>query len=297
MIRKSKSIGGREMSIETGKIARQSNGSVLVSYGETTIHVAVNSAKEPREDIDFFPLQVEYREKHYAGGKIPGGFFKWEARPSEHEVLTSRLTDRPIRPLFPKGFKNDTQVMITVLQSDGENMADTLAGVGASAGLMLSSIPWNGPIASVRVGRVNGDYILNPTRSDQIDCDLDLIVSGNEETVVMVEGEAEESTESDVLEALKFAHKGIKEIIDLQKQLLAEIEVVKDKIAQPEENDKLHREIEILLANQIDDIVKIKDKAERSTAKDSLIKTVLDKLGEKFPDEETSITAFINEKF
>jgi len=297
MIRKSKSIGGREMSIETGKIARQSNGSVLVSYGETTIHVAVNSAKEPREDIDFFPLQVEYREKHYAGGKIPGGFFKREARPSEHEVLTSRLTDRPIRPLFPKGFKNDTQVMYTVLQSDGENMADTLAGVGASAGLMLSSIPWNGPIASVRVGRVNGDYILNPTRSDQIDCDLDLIVSGNEETVVMVEGEAEESTESDVLEALKFAHKGIKEIIDLQKQLLSEIEVVKDEIALPEENDKLHREIETLLANQIDDVVKIKDKTERSTAKDSLINTILDKLGEKFPDEETSITAFINEKF
>ena len=157
MIKKTKNIGGKNLTIETGRIARQSNGSVIVSYEETTIHVAVNSAKEPREDLDFFPLQVEYREKHYAGGKIPGGFFKREARPSEHEVLTSRLTDRPIRPLFPKGFKNETQIMITVLQSDGENMADILAGVGASAALSLSSIPWNGPIATVRVGQIDGE--------------------------------------------------------------------------------------------------------------------------------------------
>ena len=156
------------MRLETGKVARQSNGSVMVSYGDTVILVAVNAAREPREDIDFFPLQVEYREKHYAGGKIPGGFFKREARPSEHEVLTSRLTDRPLRPLFPKGFKNETQVMITVLQSDGENMADVLAGVGASAALMASTIPWNGPIASVRVGQLDGKFIINPTRIEPV---------------------------------------------------------------------------------------------------------------------------------
>ena len=147
------------------------------------------AAKEAREDIDFFPLQVEYREKHYAGGKIPGGFFKREARPGEHEVLTSRVTDRPIRPLFPKGFKNETQVIITVLQSDGENMSDVLAGVGASAALMLSSIPWNGPIATVRVGRINGEFEINPTRTELEDSDMEMVVSGNNETVVMVEGE------------------------------------------------------------------------------------------------------------
>ena len=153
-----KEIAGKKMRIETGKVARQSNGSVLVSYGETTILATVNCAKEAREDVDFFPLQVEYREKHYAGGKIPGGFFKREARPGEHEILTSRVTDRPIRPLFPKGFKNETQLMITVLQSDGENNPDILAGIGASAALVTSTIPWNGPIATVRVGRINGEF-------------------------------------------------------------------------------------------------------------------------------------------
>ena len=196
MIIKEREIAGKTMRLETGRVARQSNGSVMVTYGETTILAAVNAANEPREDIDFFPLQVEYREKHYAGGKIPGGFFKREARPSEHEVLTSRVTDRPIRPLFPKGFKNETQIMITVLQSDGENMADVLAGVGASAALITSTIPWNGPIASVRVGRIEGNYIINPTRSEIMDCDLEMVVSGNQETVVMVEGEADGVTES-----------------------------------------------------------------------------------------------------
>ena len=217
------------MRLETGKVARQSNGSVMVTYGETVILAAVNASKEPREGIDYFPLQVEYREKHYAGGKIPGGFFKREARPAEHEVLTSRLTDRPIRPLFPKGFKNEVQVMITVLQSDGENMADTLSGVGASAALITSTIPWNGPIATVRVGRIDGEFVINPTRTDLLDSDMEMIVSGNQETVVMVEGEAEEATESEILDALKHAHGTIKEIIELQNELLSEMDVQKDE--------------------------------------------------------------------
>ena len=297
MIKKSKDIGGRNLMIETGRIARQSNGSVIVSYGETTIHVAVNSAKEPREDIDWFPLQVEYREKHYAGGKIPGGFFKREARPSEHEVLTSRLTDRPIRPLFPKGFKNETQVMITVLQSDGENMADVLAGVGASAALSLSSIPWNGPIATVRVGQVNGEYILNPTRTEQLECNLDLIVSGNEETVVMVEGEAEEASETVILEALKFAHSAISEIIDLQKELLNDVDFIKDDIVLPEENESLKQSVEKFLGNQINDIIQIIDKKERSEAKDDLVDSVLESLKDEFPEDEKVIKELIDDKF
>ena len=183
------------LSIETGHVARQSSGSVIVTHGETSVLVAVNAAKEMREDIDWFPLQVEYRERHYAGGKIPGGFFKREARPSEHEILTSRLTDRPIRPLFPKSFKCETQVIITVLSSDGENMADTLAGVGASAALMISDIPFKGPIATVRVGRIDGEFVINPTRSQMEDSDMAIIVSGNEQTIVMVEGEAKLITE------------------------------------------------------------------------------------------------------
>jgi len=297
MIKKTKNIGGKELTIETGRIARQSNGSVIVSLDETIIHVAVNSAKEPREDIDFFPLQVEYREKHYAGGKIPGGFFKREARPSEHEVLTSRLTDRPIRPLFPKGFKNETQVMITVLQSDGENMADVLAGVGASAALSLSSIPWNGPIATVRVGQINGEFILNPTRTEQLECNLNLIVSGNQETVVMVEGEAEEASETVILEALKFAHSGITDIIELQKELLDSMDIVKKEIVLPEENISLKTEVEKLLDKQIDDIIQIVDKKKRSLAKDDLVNSILESLKEKFPEEEKVIKASIDDRF
>ena len=296
MIKKTKNIGGKNLTIETGRIARQSNGSVIVSYEETTIHVAVNSAKEPREDLDFFPLQVEYREKHYAGGKIPGGFFKREARPSEHEVLTSRLTDRPISPLFPKGFKNETQIMITVLQSDGENMADVLAGVGASAALSLSSIPWNGPIATVRVGQINGEYILNPTRTEQLECNLDLIVSGNEETVVMVEGEAEEASESIILKALKFVHSGIIEIIDFQKELLNDMEIVKNKIVLSEEDKTLSTAVEKLIGKQIDDIIQIQDKKKRSDAKDNLVSSVLESLEEKFPEDEKVIKALIDDQ-
>ncbi len=292
-----KEIAGKIMRLETGRVARQSNGSVLVTYGETTILAAVNAAKEPREDIDFFPLQVEYREKHYAGGKIPGGFFKREARPGEHEVLTSRVTDRPIRPLFPKGFKNETQVMITVLQSDGENMADVLAGVGASAALMLSSIPWNGPIASVRIGRIDGSFIVNPTRTELEDSDLEMVVSGNSETVVMVEGEADCVSESDMLDALKHAHGVIKEIIDLQNELVSLCDVVKDEIQVAEQDEKLVSALEEKLGKKVDEIVNIKDKQERSTAKDELTNSILDSMEEDYPDDQKAIKSFVDDKF
>ncbi|MAI86327.1 MAG: polyribonucleotide nucleotidyltransferase [Candidatus Marinimicrobia bacterium] len=292
-----KTIAGKEMRLETGRIARQSNGAVLVSLGETTVLATVNAAKEPREDIDFFPLQVEYREKHYAGGKIPGGFFKREARPAEHEVLTSRLTDRPLRPLFPKGFKNETQVMITVLQSDGENMADVLAGVGASAALMCSTIPWNGPIASVRIGRVDGTHIVNPTRTEMEDSDLELIVSGNEETVVMVEGEATCMSESDMILALKEAHSKIKEIIELQNELLSSLNVVKDEFIIPEPDSELNDAINNLIENKVNDIVETKDKKERSNAKDNLMAETVSSLEETFPDHQKMIKSIIDDKF
>ena len=285
------------MRLETGKVARQSNGSVMVSYGDTVILVAVNAAREPREDIDFFPLQVEYREKHYAGGKIPGGFFKREARPPEHEVLTSRLTDRPLRPLFPKGFKNETQVMITVLQSDGENMADVLAGVGASAALMASTIPWNGPIASVRVGQLDGKIVINPTRTEQEDCDLEFIVSGNDETVVMVEGEAKEASEATVLEALKVAHDTIREIIGLQNELVGELNVIKDEFEIPEPSPELVSSIDEVVGDQIDTIVAIEDKQARSGAKDEMVTSTLEFLEESYPEQGKDIKAVIDDRF
>jgi polyribonucleotide nucleotidyltransferase len=297
MITKEREIAGKIMRLETGRVARQSNGSVMVTYGETTILAAVNAANEPREDIDYFPLQVEYREKHYAGGKIPGGFFKREARPSEHEVLTSRVTDRPIRPLFPKGFKNETQIMITVLQSDGENMADVLAGVGASAALITSTIPWNGPIASVRVGRIEGKYIINPTRSEIMDCDLQMVVSGNQENVVMVEGEAEGASESEVLDGLKQAHEVIKEIIDLQNELLSAMDVVKDEVVIPQADEALVSSVNEKIGSQVDEIVKIGDKKKRSIAKNAMVSSILESLEKSYPDEGKTIKSLIDDCF
>lgn len=297
MINVEREIGGRVLKFQTGKVARQSAGSVIVTYGETVILVAVNSAKEPRTDINYFPLQVEYREKHYAGGKIPGGFFKREARPSEGEVLTSRLTDRPIRPLFPKGFKNETQVIINVLQSDGENMPDVWAGVGASLALMISNIPWNGPIATVKVGQIDGDFILNPTRSQIDNCDLELIVSGNDETIVMVEGEANEQSEKTVVESLKFAHEHIRNIIDLEKELFDAVQV--EKLPEPESdlNSELEAAVGGKLGSKINDIISIKEKQDQSDAKEELKKGILEDLKEDFPEQENEINSIIEDCF
>jgi len=297
MIIKEREIAGKMMRLETGKVARQSNGSVMVTYGETIILAAVNSAKEEKEGIDFFPLQVEYREKHYAGGKIPGGFFKREARPGEHEVLTSRLTDRPLRPLFPKGFKKETQVIITVLQSDGQNMADVLASVGASAALMTSTVPWSGPIASVRVGRINENFIINPTREEQLESDMELIVSGNSETIVMVEGEASEASEETILEGLKSAHDTIQEIIELQIELINEIKVEKDDFEIQEPDKDLVSDIESKIGNEIVKIVSVIDKQKRNDEKANLISSTIDSLLEKYPDNEATIKSIIEDKF
>ena len=297
MINVEREIGGRVLKFQTGKVARQSAGSVIVTYGETVILVAVNSAKEPRTDINYFPLQVEYREKHYAGGKIPGGFFKREARPSEGEVLTSRLTDRPIRPLFPKGFKNETQVIINVLQSDGENMPDVWAGVGASLALMISNIPWHGPLATVRVGQIDGEFILNPTRSQIDNCDLELIVSGNDETIVMVEGEANEQSEKTVVESLKFAHDHIRNIIDLEKELFDAVQV--EKLPEPEAvlNSELEAAVDGKLGSKINDIISIKEKQDQSDAKEELTKGILEDLKEDFPEQENEINSIIKDYF
>ena len=297
MINVEKEIAGKTLNIQTGKIARQAAGSVVLTYGDTTLLVAVNAAKEAREDIGYFPLQVEYREKHYASGKIPGGFFKREARPTEGEVLTSRLTDRPIRPLFPKGFKNETQVMITVLQSDGENMADTWAGVGASAALMISNIPWHGPIATVRVGQIDNEFVLNPTRLQLEDCSLELVVSGNKENIVMVEGEADEVSEAIVVDALKFAQSHIVEIIVLQEELANSVDV--NKIEEPavDLDQALIDAVNDKIGKQISDIVKVVDKQDRDIKKTELIDEVLLSLEEKHPEKEKEIKSIIDDQF
>lgn len=292
-----KEIGGRTLILETGKIARQADGAVMVTYGETTILTAVNAANEPREGIDFFPLQVEYRERHYAGGKIPGGFFKREARPSEKEVLTSRLTDRPIRPLFPKEFRNETQVIVTVLASDGKNPSGVLAGIGASAALSISNIPWNGPIATVSVGMINDKFIIFPTIEELEESKIELIVSGNENSIVMVEGESKIISEETLIDALKFAHISIIDIIDLQKEMIKDLNVVKRDIQPVEKNEKLALEVNKLVEKEITKIIKIADKMERQNASDSLHTDTLAKLEEEFPESEKEIKSIIDDKF
>ena len=205
---------GRKLTLETGRMARQADAAVLATYGETSVLCTVVAAKTVRPGIDFFPLTVNYQERTYAAGKIPGGFFKREGRPAEKETLTSRLIDRPIRPLFAKGFRNDTQVICTVLSHDLQNDPDVLALVGTSAALTLSGIPFMGPIAASRVGVINGEFVLNPTREQMETSDLDLVVAGTAEHVLMVESEAKELTEQKMLEAVLFGQRGFKPVID-----------------------------------------------------------------------------------
>src|SRR5437763_14972969 len=209
----STTIGERELSIEIGKLAKQAHGSALVRYGETVVLVTACADKEPREGLDFFPLTVDYRENFYAAGKIPGGFFKWEGKPSEREVLNSRMIDRPIRPLFPEGYKNETQVIALVLSADTDIDPSMHALVGASTALYLSCIPFNQPIAAVRVGLIEGRYYLNPTYTELKNSRLNLAVAGMEDGIVMVEAGANEVSEEVMGEALNFGHQARNEII------------------------------------------------------------------------------------
>lgn len=228
--------GGKELSLETGKVARQADGAVIIRYGGTSLLCTATSAKKPMEGVDFFPLTVVYQEKQFAAGKIPGGFFKREAKPTEKEVLISRLIDRPVRPLFDEDFKNETQVICTVLEHDGENDSDIPALIGASAALSISGIPFQGPIAAAKVGYKKGKYVLNPELGTETDSDLELVVAGTKSSIMMVESEASEITEDEMLGALDFAHKEMQPVIklieDLKKEAGKEVwEVQKPDVA------------------------------------------------------------------
>ena len=212
-------LAGRPLSIETGKVAKQADGSVVVQYGETVVLVTAVTSDKKREGIDFIPLTVNYLEMTYAAGKIPGGFFKREGRPTEREILISRFIDRPLRPLFPKGFQNETQIIATVLSADMDNEPSILGMIGASAAIYLSDIPFDQPIAGAKVGRIDGEYILNPTYDEMELSDIDLFVAGSEDAIIMVEGSAKEVEERDILEAILFGHQSLKPIIELQKRL------------------------------------------------------------------------------
>src|SRR5262247_1437473 len=206
--------GGRQLVLETGKIARQADGAVIAKYGDTTVLATVVSAKEPKEGIDFLPLTVNYQEKFYAAGRIPGGYFKREGRPTEKETLVSRLIDRPIRPLFAKGYRCDTQVIVTTLSHDLENDPDIVAMVAASAALTLSGVPFMGPIGAARVGFINNEYVLNPQYDEMPETQLDLVVAGTQDAVLMVESEAKELPEDVMLGAVMFGHRHFQPVID-----------------------------------------------------------------------------------
>ncbi len=285
------SVGGKMFSLETGRFAKQADGAVMARFGDTMVLATVVAAKETKEGFDYFPLQVEYREKAASAGKIPGGFFKREARPSEKEILSARLIDRPIRPLFPDWFTCETQVIVTVYSSDQEHDGDTIGAVAASAALCLSDIPFEGPIAEVRVGRIDGQLIVNPTFTELQTSDMDVTVAGTDDSIVMVEGEAKEISEQDMLVALEFAHGHIKRLCALQRELLNEVNRAKRVPPSVEENTELVNAINEVVGDKIAVLANTPLlKEERAARTQSIYEETQKALAEKFPDQEKAIS-------
>lgn len=279
-------LGGREFSIETGRIAKQADGAVLVQQGETVVLVTAVSARKPREGADFFPLTVDYREYGYSAGRIPGGYFKREGRPTEKEILTCRLTDRPIRPLFPEGYQHETQIISMVMSADEENEPDVLSITGASAALYLSDIPFHNPIAGVRVGLVEDKYVVNPTYEQQRNSLLNLIVAGSEEAIVMVEAGAKEVSEEVMLEALMFAHGEIKKLCQLQRSMFEALGIKKREFQPKPVNETLLREIAEKYTGEMREALNVqnKSKIESYAAIDGLKKKVVEGYPEDKPE-------------
>jgi polyribonucleotide nucleotidyltransferase len=271
---------GRPLTIETGRLAKQAGGSVLLQYGESVILVTATASRSAREGIDFFPLTCDYVEKTFAAGKIPGGFFKREGRLAEREILSSRLIDRPIRPLFPKGFRCETQIIATVLSHDRENELDTMAIVGASAALMLSDIPFGGPIAAVRVARVGGKLVINPTREQVETCDLNLIVAGSRDAIMMVEGGANVVSEAEVLEAMFGAHEAMQPLIDLQERLAKAVGKPKRTVVPPKEDEALGKKVRDFALAGLKTALEEPGKQERYAALDAVRDGAVERFGE-----------------
>jgi polyribonucleotide nucleotidyltransferase len=288
-------IRGKTLSIESGKHAKQASGSVVVRYGDTIVLVAAVSSHEIRP-IDFLPLTVEYQEKGYAAGRIPGNYFRREiGRPSEKETLTARIIDRPIRPLFPKGYRFETQVIATVLSMDKENDPDTLAMIGASAALEISDIPFEGPIACVRVGRIDGQFIINPTVDEYENSDINIIVAGSKTGVVMVEGGGNIVSESDMLEAIFFGHKSMQPIIDLQLKLKETNGVPKRIFIPPQRDEALAETIESKTSSKIYDALSIPEKNNRTAAFRNLKSELFEELGEAYADQKGEVNGIFND--
>jgi polyribonucleotide nucleotidyltransferase len=269
-VKKTIQYGAHELTLETGEIARQAAGSVLVSYGDTVVLVAVTARHDVKAGQDFFPLTVDYQEKTYAAGKIPGGFFKREGRPSEKEILTSRLIDRPLRPLFPEAFYNEVQVVATVLSSDSEIDSDIPSIIGASAALAISGIPFYGPLGAARVGYLNGEYVLNPTATQMKETELDLVIAATATAVMMVESEAKELPEDVMLGSVVYGHEQMQVVINAINELAAEVAKEPWDWTPPEADTALIEKMSALAANDINEAFKIKAKGERSAKLDEI---------------------------
>ena len=289
-------VGDKQIIIETGKLAKQADGAVTVQLGETIVIVAAVAATKAKEGQDFFPLTVDYREKAAAAGMFPGGYFKREGRPTEKEILTCRLTDRPIRPLFPKGWYNEVQVQTVVLSADGQNDPDILSIIGASAALMVSDIPWDGPLGAARIGRVKGQFIANPTHAEMAESDLDLVYVGNANDIVMYEGSAKEITEADFNAALKYAQEAIQPLIAAQKELVAKAGRKKREITLNIVPDEILQEAKKLAGDRFVPALLTPGKLARENACKAIQDEVGSKLVEKFGAEK--VTDFvINDAF
>ena len=275
---------GRPLSIETGRLAKQTSGAALVQYGETVVLVTAVASNSPREGMDFFPLTVDYQERTYAAGKIPGGFFKREGRPAEREILISRIVDRAIRPLFPKGFACETQIVASVLSVDRENDADTLALIGASAALQVSDIPFQGPIAGIRVGRLDGELVVNPLQSQYQDSDINMFVAAGREAILMVEGGARIVSEEDMLEALFLAHEAAAPLLDVQDELVRVAGKPKRVFEEPSIDTALAGRVQAVAIEKLRSALTVAVKQERATAIKAAKREATEALGEEFAD-------------
>ena len=289
-------INNNRLTIETGRVAKQASGAVVVTLGETVVLVTVVSADEMREDRDFLPLTVEYKEMSYAGGRFPGNYFRRDmGRPSEEETLTARLIDRPLRPLFPKNYPYEIQIIASVLSTDRQNESDVLAILGASAAVELSDIPFEGPVGAVRVGRLNGEFVINPTISQQEECDINLIVAGNRSAVVMVEGGGEFVSESDITDAIFFGHKAIQPMLDMQLELKNAAGKPKREIVSPVKDEYLEAKIAEIATPMIRDVVTTPGKKQRQEKREQAFLSVTEALSTEYEERIAEVREIIND--
>ena len=286
-------IGGRLLQLEIGKVCEQANGQVMVRYGESVVNVTVCASKEPREGADFFPLTCDYEERMYAAGKIPGGFIRREGRPSEKAILSCRLMDRPLRPLFPKGFYNDVSVVATVMSVDPDCETDVMAMIGSSVALAISDIPWDGPTGSVRVGRVDGEFVINPTLEQREVSDINLTVAGTGEAIMMVEAGAEEVPESVMLDAIFYAHEEIKKLVAFIDEVVAEVGKPKMDINLLTPPEELEAAVRAFATDRMNTALHTPDKLERLDNMDAVEVETQEHFAEEFPEGEKDIASIL----